>query len=248
MELKKNLNRTIAVIPARGGSKGLKDKNIQILYGHPLIAYPIHLAVKSKKIDRVILSTDNTSYAEIGKKYGADIPFIRPSSISNDTSTTEETLKYSLIKAEEYYDEKYDICIFLTATDVFRKLEDLEICINSLEQEESLESCFMAQKTTKNYWEINSENESKRILPWMKEYSNRQVRKSIFREDTGRACASRSYLWREGKRIGDNVKIIPTDNTIYDIDIHSSIDLYIAYKIIDYLKNNDMDLLPELLK
>ena len=72
--------------------------------------------------------------------------------------------------------------------------------------------------------------------------------KSIFREDTGRACASRSYLWREGKRIGDNIKIIPTDNTIYDIDIHSSIDLYIADKIIQYLKNNDLDLLPELLK
>ena len=228
MELKKNLNKTIAIIPARGGSKGLKDKNIQKLYGHPLIAYPIHLAVKSKKIDRVILSTDNTSYAEIGKKYGADIPFIRPFSISNDTSTTEETLKYSLLKAEEYYGEKYDICIFLTATDVFRKLEDLEICINSLEQEESLESCFMAQKTTKNYWELNSKNEYKRILPWMKEYSNRQVRQSIFREDTGRACASRSYLWREGKRIGDKVHILVNDDSFTSIDIHNQDDLKLA--------------------
>ena len=52
----------------------------------------------------------------------------------------------------------------------------------------------------------------------------------------------------KGKRIGDNIKIIPTDNAIYDIDIHSSIDLYIADKIIQYLKNNDLDLLPELLK
>ena len=248
MELNKNSYKTIAIIPARGGSKGLKDKNIQKLHGHPLLAYPIHLAVKSEKINKVILSTDNTNYASIGKTYGADIPFIRPNKISNDTSTTEETLKYSLLKAEEYYDEKYDICIFLTATDVFRKLEDLEKCINALEKEESLESCFMAQKTTKNYWEFNSENKYKRILPWMKEYANRQVRKSIFREDTGRACASRSYLWREGKRIGDNIKIIPTDNTIYDIDIHSSIDLYIADKIIQYLKNNEVDLLPELLK
>ena len=248
MELNKNPLKTIAIIPARGGSKGLRDKNIQKLHGHPLLAYPIHLALKSKKINKVILSTDNTNYAAIGKKYGAEIPFIRPSNISNDTSTTEETLRYSLLKAEEYYDEKYDICIFLTATDLFRRLEDLERCIDSLEKEETLESCFMAQKTTKNYWELNSENECKRILPWMKEYSNRQVRKSIFREDTGRACASRSYLWREGKRIGDNIKIIPTDNTIYDLDIHSSIDLYIADKIIEYLKNNELDLLPEILK
>ena len=104
-------------------------KNIQKLHGHPLLAYPIHLAVKSKKINKVILSTDNTNYASIGKKYGAAVPFIRPSNISNDTSTTEETLKYSLLKAEEYYDEHYDICVFLTATDVFRKLEDLEKCI-----------------------------------------------------------------------------------------------------------------------
>ena len=70
MELNKNSYKTIAIIPARGGSKGLKDKNIQKLHGHPLLAYPIHLAVKSKKINKVILSTDNTNYASIGKKYG----------------------------------------------------------------------------------------------------------------------------------------------------------------------------------
>ena len=238
----------VCIIPARGGSKRIPKKNIRLFCGKPIIAWSINKAIESRLFDKVIVSTDDEDIANTSIQYGAEIPFIRPSNISNDTSTTEETLRYSLLKAEEYYDEKYDICIFLTATDLFRRLEDLERCIDSLEKEETLESCFMAQKTTKNYWELNSENECKRILPWMKEYSNRQVRKSIFREDTGRACASRSYLWREGKRIGDNIKIIPTDNTIYDLDIHSSIDLYIADKIIEYLKNNDLDLLPELLK
>jgi len=248
MELKLFPLKTIAIIPARGGSKGLQDKNIKLLHDHPLLAYPITLAMKSKKIDKVILSTDNEKYASIGREYGAKVPFIRPSNLSNDKSTTEETLQYSLLKTEEIYKERYDICIFLTATDVFRQLSDLEECIQSLEENKNLESCFMGQKTTKNFWQIKDSNNYERLLPWMRDYSSRQIRKCIYREDTGRSCASRSSLWREGRRIGDNIKIIPTDNTIYDIDIHNSLDFYIAEKVIDFLRDNDPSKLPEILK
>ena len=77
------MNNVIAIIPARSGSKSVTDKNIKLLSGHPLIAYSIVAAKLSKEIKRVVVSTDSEEYAEIAKKYGAEVPFIRPDRQSN---------------------------------------------------------------------------------------------------------------------------------------------------------------------
>ena len=81
--MRKNL-KIIAVIPARGGSKSIPKKNIKDFCGKPLIAHTIELAQKSKMIDRVIVSSDNHEIIEIALEYGAEAPFIRPSSLSQD--------------------------------------------------------------------------------------------------------------------------------------------------------------------
>ena len=78
----------------------------------------------------------------------------------------------------------------------------------------------------------------------MREYSSRQVRRKIYREDTGMACASRAYLWREGRRIGDKVELIDNENTETAIDIHSAFDLYLAEKAIEYFREHEPDRLP----
>ena len=70
-------NRFVAIIPARSGSKGLKDKNIKLLNGKPMIAYTIEGAIKSKIFDDIIVSTDSEIYAEIAERYGAEVPFLR---------------------------------------------------------------------------------------------------------------------------------------------------------------------------
>ena len=82
-----NRNKIVAIIPARSGSKGVPDKNIMNIQGRPLISYSIMAALKSKLIDRVIVSTDSDHYAEISKRYGAEVPFLRPKEISQDGST-----------------------------------------------------------------------------------------------------------------------------------------------------------------
>ena len=78
----------LAVIPARGGSKGIPGKNIKDLYGQPLISYTIQAALDCKKIDRVVVSTDSEEIAGVAKKYGADVPFLRPAALAMDTSKT----------------------------------------------------------------------------------------------------------------------------------------------------------------
>lgn len=77
----------LAIIPARGGSKGLPGKNIKELNGKPLIAYAIEAALNSKYIDKVIVTTDSDEIADVAKKYGADVPFKRPDELSSDTAS-----------------------------------------------------------------------------------------------------------------------------------------------------------------
>ena len=96
-------SNSIAIIPARGGSKGLEKKNLREFLGHPLIAWPIEAAKRSKKLSKIVVSTDDKDIREVALKYGAEVPFLRTSDVSGDLTTTEETLKYSLLESEKIF-------------------------------------------------------------------------------------------------------------------------------------------------
>ena len=98
MELKSL--KILALIPARGGSKSIPRKNIIEMCGKPLIYWSIQQAKKSNHINRVIVSTDDTKIAEISEQHGAELPFIRPSDISQDSSTDLEVFEHSLVNAK----------------------------------------------------------------------------------------------------------------------------------------------------
>ena len=89
-------NKIWAIIPARSGSKNLKNKNIIYLNNQPLIAYTIKSALQSKIFEKILVLTDSLKYARIAKKYGAEIPFIRPKKISLDKSTDNDLYVYML--------------------------------------------------------------------------------------------------------------------------------------------------------
>ena len=218
---------TLCILCARGGSKGIRNKNLKKVDGKPLIFYPIKAAKMSGVIDKIIISTDSKKIARCAEKFGAEVPFIRPKKLSGDLITTEKTLKYSLLKYEKISKKKFDICVFLTATDIFRKVSWITKAVNILKSNSKLESVFSGHKTHKNFWELKN-NRWVRLKSWMSKYSSRQVRKPILREDTGIACASRAHLWRKGKRIGDKVEIIQNDESFTNIDIHEVNDLKLA--------------------
>ena len=238
-------NKTICIIPARGGSKGLKNKNIRHVDGHPLIAYVITLAIKAKIFDEVLVSTDNKKIAQISKKYGAKVPFLREKKFAQDLTTTEETLQNALNVYEKQNSVKFDICVYMTATDIFRQVSDIKKAVNILKKNKNVESVFSVRPTHKNFWYKNKSAKFERILKSMKDYSSRQIKKPIFREDTGIVCASRAYLWRQGRRIGDNIKIIINKNPI-DIDIHDDYDMFLVRKTFEYFKKNNKNFLPQI--
>lgn len=124
--------KILAIIPARGGSKGLPAKNIRPLGGHPLIAYSIKAALDAPSISRVIVSTDSTEIANIAKLYGAEVPFMRPESIAQDLSTDLEVFQHALkwLEKEERYTP--DLIVQLRPTSPIRLTDYIESCINKL--------------------------------------------------------------------------------------------------------------------
>ena len=117
--------KTLAVIPARCGSKGLPGKNIKNFLGHPLIAWTISSALRSKKITDVIVSTDCDEIRKISLKYGAKVPFLRPKNLAKDSSKTEDAIIHLL----DHIEDKYDIIILLEPTSPLRKIDDLDSSI-----------------------------------------------------------------------------------------------------------------------
>ena len=88
--------KNIAIIPARSGSKGLEDKNIRIFNGKPLLAYSVEVAIMSGLFNEVFVSTDSEKYAEIGREYGAHVPFLRSPELSSDTASSWDAVKEAL--------------------------------------------------------------------------------------------------------------------------------------------------------
>ena len=122
----------VAVIPARAGSKGVIDKNIKLLAGHPLIAYSIAAARQTPAIQRVIVSTDSKYYADIAKEYGAEVPFLRPAEISDDRSTAYEFVKHALDWMREHEGLYPSLLILLLPTTPLRKVSIIETAIQRM--------------------------------------------------------------------------------------------------------------------
>jgi CMP-N,N'-diacetyllegionaminic acid synthase len=139
--------KIVAIIHARGGSKRIPLKNIQVLGGKPLLAYPIELAKALQDIDRVIVSTDHPKIREIALEHGAEVPFVRPADISEDVPSelvTEHALRY-LIDEETYHP---DIAVTLTPATPFTRAGDLREGIKHLKSHPEWDAVVTVRKAT----------------------------------------------------------------------------------------------------
>lgn len=124
---------SIAIIPARSGSKSLPDKNILPLHGKPLLAWSIEAARQSGMFDTIHVSTDSEKYAEIARQYGADVPFLRGVEASTDTAPSSDVIKEVLIRYQNI-GKAFDSFMFLQPTSPLRTAEDICGAFRTLEQ------------------------------------------------------------------------------------------------------------------
>lgn len=144
----------LCLIPARSGSKGVPDKNIKKLSGHPLMAYSICTALKTKEIDRVVLSTDSEKYAEIGINYGAEVPFFRPEILSQNNSTDYDFIIHALnwFKDNEGYEPQY--IVHLRPTTPFRDIHLLNECIGMFKKTDEFTSLRSVHEMSQSAYKL----------------------------------------------------------------------------------------------
>ena len=132
----KNKN-ILAITLARGGSKTVPNKNIKKILGKPLIAFTIEEVLKSKYIDDYIVSTDSKKIANIAKKFGAKVPFLRPKNISRDNSAPQEALVHALNKYESMTNKKFDYIVEIMCTNPLKNFKDIDLCIEKIHRTKS---------------------------------------------------------------------------------------------------------------
>src|SRR5690349_1451972 len=150
----------LAIIPARGGSKGLPGKNIKPLLGHPLIAYSIKAAQESKLITRIIVNTDSEKIAEIAKQYGVEI-FMRPADLGRDETTDLEVFSQQLIAMKEKENYIPDYIVQLRPTAPIRLEGMIDSCIEKLIQSgaDSIRGITESPITPYKMWVLNKNND-----------------------------------------------------------------------------------------
>jgi CMP-N-acetylneuraminic acid synthetase len=221
--------RVAAIIPARGGSKGLPGKHLLPFAGKPLLAYAIEPALACTLIDRVIVTTDSAEIADAARALGAEAPFLRPAALADDAATTEAALRHAVLWMDEH-GYHADIVVFLTCTAVFRERAWLDEAVRRLLARPELDTVFVGLRTHKNFW--------RRVGPdWVRlaadiPYGSRQRREPLLREETPTACATRADLIRAGRRVGPKVDIIETDDDRVMLDLHSDFDLWLAEQVL----------------
>ncbi|MBU5477774.1 acylneuraminate cytidylyltransferase family protein [Eubacterium sp. MSJ-13] len=151
----------LAVIPARSGSKSVVDKNIRLINGKPMLAYSIEHALTAKSIDRVIVSTDSEKYADIARRYGAEVPFIRPAEYATDTALDLDVFRHALSYLRDNENYIPDLVVQLRPTYPIRKIQDIENMIDYLKKHpeaDSIRCVAPANEIPYKMWFMNEDN------------------------------------------------------------------------------------------
>ena len=223
--------KIIAIIPARSGSKSIKDKNIKILNGKPLIAWSIQACLKSKFINRVVVSTDSKKYAKIAKKYGADEIIIRPKNISKDKSTDYEAILHTIHNLEYC---SYDLIAHIRPTTPQRKVFDIDRAIKmfAISKYNSLRSIHEMSETAYKSFEIYKKKQLKPIanLKFSLDELNkpRQTFKNTYVANGVIDIYKKKFILENKKLFGKKVMAYITKRT-------EEVDNLEQFKYIDYL-------------
>tara|TARA_B100001105_G_scaffold173284_1_gene139621 strand:- start:328 stop:1050 length:723 start_codon:yes stop_codon:yes gene_type:complete len=210
--MKKNIVKVICLIPARGNSKGIKEKNTRSFGNKPLIAHTIKSALKSNLFEHVIVSTDSQKIASIAKKWGADVPFIRPKKLATDKAAFDDVLIHAVKKLIKM-NYKFDIILTRDCTAPFIDEKDMIGSLNLFLQSKC-DAVFSVSKCHPNpYFGMFEQNSKKYLVPSKKFYKpiKRRQDAPLVYELNGLYINSKAILLKTGKMF--TKKILP-----YEID------------------------------
>jgi CMP-N,N'-diacetyllegionaminic acid synthase len=220
-----------AIIPARSGSVGVKNKNIRDINGQPLMSYSIQFA-KALGVDRVFCSTDSEEYAAIAKRFGAEVPFLRSSFAASSTAMEQDILVDMYQKFEEYNIEQPDILVWLRPTFVFRSIADVQKCIGQLVSDSTLTASRTVCESEGRLYKVESDT----LVPSFDDLGKSMMRRQdfgdrykVFSTDVFRADKKNTSDDFLGRKVGAVVT-----NKLCGLDIDDEFDFQIVENVLKY--------------
>ena len=224
----------LVTICARGGSKGLQNKNTLHLLGKPLISYTINQAIEWGRAKHVVVSTDSESIADIAKQYGAEVPFIRPENLARDDSPKLPVLKHVVNYYIENKNFTPDLIVDLDPTSPLRSEEDIEKCVNTIIKDSECESVITGFKANKNPYFNMVESDSNGYVRLSKPTAGSIAR----RQDAPIVYAMNAsiYVWRTSSLL-EQTSVISEKAKLIEMPEERSVDIdsLMDFKLVEVL-------------
>jgi CMP-N,N'-diacetyllegionaminic acid synthase len=211
----------LAVIPARGGSKGLPGKNIRQLAGLPLIAHSIRFAQSCPEIQRTVVSTDSEEIAEVARLYGVGVPFLRPSELATDEAGMLPVVRHAITEIERTSSEFFSTVVLLQVTNPVRHREDLLRAIEILESDPDADGVVAVCRPDFNPRYVCVEERDGYAAPAFDKtaYKRRQDVPPVFR------IVGNLYIWRRRYIVDGDVSVPPKKMKILEVSQDSAVDI-----------------------
>ena len=239
-----SISSVVAVIPARGGSKGLPGKNIRSLGRHPLIAYSVASCLAAKTIDRVIVSTDNQEIADVACAYGAEAPFLRPAELSTDLAPDFPLFVHALEWLQQHEGYEPSIVVQVRPTTPFRPQGLLDQSVQLLQSAPSADSVRAVARTIQNPYKMWTCGEDGALNPLLQsEHAEpynmpRQLLPETMWQTGHVDVVRRETILNKNSLTGDRIKPVLVDSA-FVVDIDRLEDLQYAEYM---LQNNKLDI------
>lgn len=226
--------KILAVITARGGSKGIPKKNIKMLGGKPLIVWTIEAAKNAKYLTDFILSTDDAEIAEVARGFGCPIPFVRPEELASDSAKSIPVVQHALTWMKENQNKEYDYLMILQPTSPFRTSDDIDQAIQKIVDTNSDSVMGMVKLVDFSIPKLKRLEDSDVIKPWLEEEGKESKSRHELADVYKRNCAiylTRTDLIMAGDLFGtiSRAFVMPPERSI---DTNTSFDFIVAEAVV----------------
>ena len=229
----------IAIIPARSGSKGLRDKNIKLLGGKPLMAYTIEAALGSRLFDEIHVSTDSETYAEIARRWGASVPFLRNSALSTDTASTLDVVK-DVIKRYQHTGKTFDTLTILQPTSPLRTADDIIAGFDMMESKDANAVVSVCEADHSPLWTntLPEDGSLKHFIDWELVNRPRQDLPTYYRLNGALYIANVQYILGTDNIYSESCYALIMHRN-HSIDIDTEMDFEIAEMLVQRREETD---------
>jgi len=227
------MSNVLCTICARGGSKGVKNKNIKELNGKPLIAYTIEQAKASQLFEHIVVSTDSDEIATIAKQYGAEVFFKRSAEMASDTAGKLDVIRDAFVRSEEHYNKQYDYLIDLDATAPLRIVDDIIDSFNQFLKDNNDNLITAMPSRRSPYFNLVEQNKDGKV------YLSKKLDSAVVRrQDAPKSYDMNAsiYIWKRDVILSEN-SIFLENTGLYVMPEERSIDVdtELDYRFVEFI-------------